>query len=238
MPERDLRVRVGQRERAGGDAGVVILLRQGVRGGLVRGDARREGEAGEGAGREPQPRPQAEDRVEHGARGAGERAPIEGDGIVGAAPASQESHPVGLPLDRCLHSPVDGQDVKGEERRVVRAALAAPREKGRALLHPLGLDKELPEGGVRDVVGDGRQSDLDVARQLDLARPVAPIRHGEPPHLGVVLRRDGDLEARLDAVIASLDNGLLGEELHEVVLRLLADGLIGRGPDRAAVDVA
>ena len=238
VPERDLRVRVGQRERAGGDAGVVVLLRQGARGGLVRGDARREGEAGEGAGREPQPRPQAEDRVEDGARGAGERAPIEGDGIVGAAPASQESHPVGLPLDRCLHSPVDGQDVKGEERRVVRAARPAPREKGRALRHPLGLDEELPEGGVRDVLGDGPQGDLDVARQLDLARPVALIRHGEAPHLGVVLRRDGDLEARLDAVIASQDDGLLGEELHEVVLRLLADGLIGRGPDRAVVDVA
>ncbi len=129
VPERDLRVRVGQRERAGGDAGVVILLRQGARGGLVRGDARREGEAGEGAGREPQPRPQAENRVEHGARGAGERAPVERDGIVGAAPASQESHPVGLPLDRGLHSPVDGQDVKGEERRVAaRRAGGAARE--------------------------------------------------------------------------------------------------------------
>src|ERR1019366_892700 len=115
---------------------------------------------------------------------------------------------------------------------VVRAALAAPREKGRALPYPLGLDEELPEGGVRDVFGDGPQSDLDVTRQLDLARLVAPIRHGDAPHLGVILRRDGDLEASLDAVIASQDNGLLGEELHEVVLRLLADGLIGRGPDR------
>ncbi len=105
-------------------------------------------------------------------------------------------------------------------------------------MHPLGLDEELSEGGVRDVFGDGPQGDLDVARQLDLARPVALVRHGEPPHLGVVLGRDGDLEAGLDAVIASLDDGLLGEELHEVVLRLRADGLIGRGPDRAAVDVA
>jgi hypothetical protein len=39
-------------------------------------------------------------------------------------------------------------------------------------------------------------------------------------------------------MIASLDDGLFGEELHEVVLRLHADGLIGSGPDRAAVDVA
>src|ERR1019366_5738085 len=51
VPERDLRVRVGQRERPGGDAGVVILLRQGARGGLVRGDARREGEGGGWGGR-------------------------------------------------------------------------------------------------------------------------------------------------------------------------------------------
>ena len=29
-----------------------------------------------------------------------------------------------------------------------------------------------------------------------------------------------------------------GEKLHEVVLRLHTDGLIGSGPDRAAVDVA
>ena len=104
--------------------------------------------------------------------------------------------------------------------------------------NPLRLDEELPERGVGDVLGDGPQTHLDVARQLDLAGAVAPVRQRDAPDLGVVPRRDGDLETRRDVVVEPLEGRLLGEELHEVAVGLLADGLVGRGPDGARVDVA
>ena len=91
---------------------------------------------------------------------------------------------------------------------------------------------------MREVLDDEPHRELDVARQLDLPRPVAPVRQRDPAHLGVVLRRDGDLEPRLDLVVPARDRRLLGEELHEVLLGLPPDGLPGRGPDGAGVDVA
>ena len=96
--------------------------------GLVGGDAGRERDAGEPPGREPQPGPEAQDRVEHRAGRPRERAPVHGHRVVGAAPAPEEAHPVGLPLDLRLRRSVDGEDVERDERRVVRrrAAGAAP----------------------------------------------------------------------------------------------------------------
>src|SRR5258705_347397 len=68
-----------------------------------------------------------------------------------------------------------------------------------------GFEEELPESGVGQVLRHRRERELDEARDLDLARTRTPVRHGEPAHLDVVLRRDGDLELRLDAVVDALE---------------------------------
>ena len=188
MPLCHLRLRVGEGESASGDTVVVILLRALARGRLVAGDAGRERDAGKPPGREPQPGPEAQDRVEHGAGRPRESAPVHCLWVFGAAPAPQESHPVRLPLDLRLRRSVDGEDVKYDERRIVRAAGPTSRQESRILGDPLRLEEELPERGVGDVVGDGPQTHFDVARQLDLAGTVALVRQRDTPDLGVVPR--------------------------------------------------
>ena len=61
------------------------------------------------------------------------------------------------------------------------------------------------EGRVGDVLREGTERDLDVARQFDLARSIAPVRQRDPAHFGIVLGRDGDLQARVDVVIAPFE---------------------------------
>ena len=67
-----------------------------------RRDQRREGDGRRRAGREPDPAPQAEDRIEHRARGVRERAVRRSTdiGVPDAAAAAEEARAVGLVLRR------------------------------------------------------------------------------------------------------------------------------------------
>ena len=85
----------------------------------------------------------------------------------------------------------------------------------------LRLDEEVREGRMRRVGGRGREDDLRVGRHLDLARARSAVRERHLAHLGVVLRRDGDPEARRDRAVAAVD-------LHAV---FRVDGLVGVGLD-------
>ena len=125
-----------------------------------------------------------------------------------------------------------------QSARLVGRARPATAQERRSLGEVLGLDEELPEGGVGEVVRRRGEHDLRVARDLDLARAVAVVREREPPHLDVVLGRDGDVEQRRDAVVAPAEGRLLGEERHQVVLGLRARRVVRRGPDGAAAHVA
>ncbi len=238
MARGHLRLGESEGEDAGGDAVILVLLRAVARRRLVPGDTGREGDAGEPAGSEPQPGAQGEDRIEHRAGRPGERATVQGLRVAGPAPATEESHAVGFPLDLRLRRPLDGESVVTDHCRIVRRAQPAPRQQRGALGDPLGLDEELAEGRVGDVLGDRAQTELDVARQLDLARAIAVIGQRDPSHLGIVAGRDGDLEARRDLVVAALEGRLLGEELHQVAVGSLGRGLIGRRPDVSGVDIA
>ena len=238
MPERNLGVRVGEGERPGRDARVVVLLREAPGRLRVRHDAGREREAREAAGGDSQPGPDAEDGIEDRARRPRERASLERLGLLRPAPAAQEARPVGLPFHRRLRAAVDREDVEREERRLLRRPRPAPREEGGGLGDPLRLDEELPEAGIRRVLRESAERELDEARELDLPRPLAEVRQRDAPHLGVVLGRNRHLEARLDLVVAAPDDDLLGEELDLVVFRLRAHGLPRGGPDGAGVDVA
>jgi hypothetical protein len=101
-----------------------------------------------------------------------------------------------------------------------------------------GLDEEVAEGRVREVGIVRRQHDLRVAGQLD--RPVAgaKVRDHHPPQLGVVFGRHDDLGPRLDPVVHAAEDGAVGREGDLVLLGLPAGGLVGRGPDAPALEVA
>ena len=234
----DLRLGVSEGEDAGGDAVVVELLRADARARLVGGHAGGERNAGEAPGRQPQPGPEAQDGVEDRAGRAREGSTVHGHRVVRPAPPSEEPHAVGLPFDLRLRRSLDGEDVERDERRVVRGARPPSRHERRVVGDPRGLDEELAQRGVGDVLGDGAQAQLDVARQLDLARAVAPVGQRDAPYLGVVPRSDSDFETRGDFVVQALEDRLLGQELDQVTLRLLGRGLVGGGPDGSRVDVA
>ena len=188
-------------------------------------------------GREPDALAQADHGVEHDAGRAGERAPVEGLGIVRRPPSAEKARAIRLPLDGALRAAFQAQDVHGPQRRLVGRARPTAAQQGGSLREVLRLDEQLPEGGVGQVVRRRGEHDLGVARDLDLAGAVAVVRHRQSPHLDVVLGRDGDVEERRDAVVAAAERRLLGEERHQVALRLRPRRMVGRRPHGAAAHV-
>ena len=181
---------------------------------------------------------QADDRIEHGAGGAGQRAPVERHWVLGTASAAEEPQPVGLPFDGALHPPLDAQHVHCPHPGLVRRARAPRAHQRRALREVLRFDEQLPERRMGQVVGQGRERDLAVARDLQFAGTIAQVRDREPPHLDVVLRGDGDVEPRRDAVVLPAEHGALGVERDEVLLRLPRRRVIGGRPHRAVAHIA
>ena len=158
-------------------------------------------------------------------------------GSSGRAPAAEEARAVRLPLERALRAALQAQDVHGPERRLVGRARPTTAQERRSLREVLRLDEQLSESGVGQVVRRRGEHDLGVARDLDLAGAVAVVRHRQPPHLDVVLGRDRDVEQRGDAVVAAAERRLLGEERHQVVLRLASHRVVGGRPHRPAAHV-
>ncbi len=100
MVQRALRVAERERERARRGARVAVLLRERLRGVAIGGDAGREREPDGRAGRDPDPLAQTEDRIEHDAGRARERAAVERRRHARIAAAAEKLRAVGLPLDR------------------------------------------------------------------------------------------------------------------------------------------
>ena len=200
------------------------------RGGAIRRDAGGERHAHEGARRQPHALAQRGDRIEHRAGRAGQRAAVERERVGERAAAAEEPRAIGLPLDgaaeaghrrRARGTPTTGASSAARGRRLnSRPALCAIE---------LGLDEQLAERRVREVVLGTRQHDLGVAGDLDLARPVAAVGDRQPPHLDVVLGRDGDLELRLEVAVAPAERDLV-----EIEGRLVAGPAPGRPAGRWA----
>ena len=238
MSARDLRVGVREMKRARGGARVVILLREGSRTILVPGDPRGETEACAASRDEAHARPQAQDRIEDGARRSRQGASIERLGIVRAPPAPKEARAVRLPLDRRLDPAVETQDVEGPEILIARRSRAAMREERRALPCPSRLHEEFAERRMRHVLRNRPEGDLRVARDLDLARPLAPVLESDPADLHVILGRDADFEPGLDLVVPAPEDRSLGQEVDDVLVRLAAHWLIRSRPYVSRVDIS
>ncbi len=237
VPKRALRVGESEGEGPGRRARPVVLL--GERQGRVARERHAGGERQphEASGCYPDALAQADHGVEHDAGGAGERAPVEGLGILRRAPPAEEARAVRLPLDGALRAAFQAHDVNGPQRRLLGRARPAAAQQRRSLREVLRLEEQPSEGGVGQVVRCRGEHDLGVARDLDLAGSVAVVRDRQPPHLDVVLGRHGDVEERCDAVVATAERGLLREEGHQVVVRIRPGRVVGRGPHGPAAHV-
>ena len=122
---------------------------------------------------------------------------------------------------------VNADHVKRHEGRLVGRPRAAAEDETGALRIEFGLDEQLAERWMRQVVLGPCQHDLGVARQLDFARLRAAIGHRQPPHLHVVFRRHGDLELGLEVAVAAAERDLVEVECRLEAIRLGAHGLIG-----------
>ena len=137
---------------------------------------------------------------------ARERPAVERDRVLGRAPAADEARAVGLPLDRAVDAVLDAQHVHRPRGRLVGRARAATAQQRGALGTVLGLEEQLEERRVGEIVGGRREHDLDQARHLDLAQAVAAVDQRDAPHLDVVLGRHRDLEPGLDAVVRAVEH--------------------------------
>jgi hypothetical protein len=67
----------------------------------------------------------------------------------------------------------------------------------------LGLDEELAERGMGEIVDRGRENDLGVAGHVELADARAVIADRQPAYFDVVFGRDGDVQLRRDVLVAA-----------------------------------
>ena len=186
---------------------------------------------------QPDPLAQAEDRIEHDAGRARQRAAVERRRVVGVAAAAEEARAIGLPFDRPLRPALEAQDV----HRPHRAARAESRgrrwQSSAALSARYSVSRNsLPNAGCARSSAGARQDDFGVAGDVDLADPRALIDHRHPAHLDVVFGRDRDVELRRDLVVVAAERRALGAELDDVVVRLRArsDGRSPTRPSRCA----
>ena len=82
--------------------------------------------------------------------------------------------------------------MRGPDFGLVRRAAPASGEDGPEACDELGLDGQFREGWVRGVVRLGRDGDLGVGGDLDLASPLAVVGDGESTNFGVLFGRDHD----------------------------------------------
>src|SRR5438874_11002183 len=101
-----------------------------------------------------------------------------------------------------------------------------------------GLHEELRERRMRRVGCGERERQLAIGRDLDVAHAVAAIRDRYATNLGVILRRNDDLQGRRDHCITAYEFRTILGEGHLVAVGLDAARLIARGPHGAALDVA
>ena len=106
--------------------------------------------------------------------------------------------------------------------RSLSLALSPMTQEGRAVGEILGLEKQLGERRMREVLGGRREHDLHVACDFEFARAVSLVRQRQPPHLDVVFRRHRDIERGREVAVAPVDRDAIGAAGDQIVVRLVS----------------
>ena len=177
-----------------GGARVAVFLGERLGRLAIRRDAGGETEPHRCARDQPDPLAEAEDRVEHDAGRARQRASVERRRMVGVAAAAEESRAIGLPFDRPLRPAFEAQDVHRPHAPAPGIARAPVAEQRGAVGQVFGFEKQFAEGRMREIVGGSGQHDLGIAGDVDLADPRALVDHRHPADFDVVFGGHGDIE--------------------------------------------
>ena len=240
MVQLDLRLRPRQRDRALEGRRVAILVGQRHGGVARRGDERGEDQAGALSRRETDAPSEAEDRIEHRARGVREGPAVDhrhracGCRDPGRGSARGPSRTASPPPDSPSTTTTWAAQIAGSVARPATAGRQERLEIGDRI--PSGRRGwRTPDARRRRPAAPARARRRRSARSLASAPPRFVIE--TPAHLGVVLRRDQHLERGRDGAVASIELGAVLGEGHAIGVRLDAGGLIPRRPHRPAADV-
>ncbi len=238
-----MELHLGLGPRQGGDplegSGIAVLVGHEKGGRPRRGEQRGEDDACARARGETEAPAQAEDGIQDGPGGVGERPSLDhGHRRADAAPPSQESRAVGLVLRAAHAYPFHRHHVRGPEPLLVVDARRARGEEGIELRHRLRLHEEVREGRVRVVAAGRGEHQLGVGGDVDLARLAPQVDERHAADLGIVLRRDQHLERAHDGAVAPANLDPVLEEGRLVGVGLHPRGLMAGRPHRAAASVA
>ncbi len=227
----DLGLGPGQGRGAAEGAGVMMLVDQVEH--LVAGSGGHgpEVDPRRGAGRDPDPAPQGEDGVQHGACGPGQGPAVDRRrGGVDARAAAEETRAIGLELPLAHGLAIHHGQMRGPDLRVGGRAQAAGGQDRAQALQMLGLYEHLGKGRMGDIRALGRQHQFGIGGDFDLAQLIAKIENGHAPHLGVVLGGHQHFQAGGQLPVTAGELGVVFVEDHRIAVRLGADGLIGGRP--------
>jgi hypothetical protein len=130
----------------------------------------------------------ARDAAFHGAGRSCQRTPVEGDRVRRRTSAADEVRSVGVPLHGSTEPPFDAEHVEGPQLLFFRAAGTPGEEQTCALRRVLGLDKQLSECRMCEVVFRTSEDDFGKARHLDLTRALTVVGDRQPADLDIVFR--------------------------------------------------
>ena len=91
---------------------------------------------------------------------------------------------------------------------------------------------------MRDVIGLPRQGDFGIGGQFDFARADAVVRDRNAANLGVILRRDRNVESSCERGVAADDFRAILEKGHVICVRLDDARLVASRQNFAAVNIA
>ncbi len=228
-----LHLRLGPCEsgRAVESGGVMVLIHQ-IHNLLAGGsDQCPEGDARGRARLESNLTAQAEDRIEDGAGGVGQRSVCDHrHRLAKAAPAPEEARPIGFELQITDGLSFDEGYMRRPSLGVARGLSSPPSQYRAHLVGELRLHEQIGECGMRIVACVRRQYDFRVGGQRDISDLASIIGDRHPANFSVVLRRNGDFQHRGDRIVPSDEFRPTLRKSRFVFVGLDRARLIGRGP--------
>ncbi len=233
-----LRLRPGQCGRAHEGVRLAELVDE-IQNAFTRcGNTGPERNAHRGARRYAHAIPEREHRIKNGAHRVGQTPSVHhGNGRLNVAPTAEETRSTSFELRLAQRLAFNDGVMSCPDFRIGGRAPPPRREDRAHFRHVLGLHEELRECRMCHIGGGGRQHELGIRCDLQVAHSVACIHDRYAANLRVVLRRNDHLQDRGGRRVAANEFRSIFGEGHLVAVGLDAAGLIAAGPHGAAFGV-